>query len=100
MVAITRSPTSGHSGCLSAMIVVHPYSKTACTSPFKSAFPPVGSAKTALQTLQVTLLTAWLKISCSLPHFGHFTRTKVLLGLGMSLFHSLMFVFFLLLCYC
>jgi hypothetical protein len=44
-------------------------------------------------TLQVTLLTALPKMSCSLPHFGHFTRRKVLCGFGMSLFHSDKFCF-------
>jgi hypothetical protein len=69
------------------------YSRTACTSPLRLAFPPVDSAKTALQTLQVTVLTALLKTSCSLPHLGHLTRRKVLRGLGISLFHSLMCFF-------
>jgi len=66
-------------------------------SPLILAFPPVGSASTTLQTLQVTMLTALLKISCSLPHLGHFTRTNVLLGFGINLFHSL--IFFTLLSY-
>ena len=57
-------------------------------SPLILAFPPVGCASSLPQTLQVTLFVAWLKISCSLPHFGHFTRRKALVGLGMSLFHS------------
>ena len=87
-VAIARSPISGRSGFLSAICVFLPYSRTACTSPLRSAFPPVDSASTALQTLQVTVLAAWLKISCSLPHLGHLTRRKVLFGLGMSLFQS------------
>ena len=87
-VAIARSPSSRPSGFLSAISVFLPYSRTACTSPLRSAFPPVDSARTALQTLQVTVLAAWLKISCSLPHLGHLTRRKVLLGLGISLFHS------------
>jgi hypothetical protein len=62
-------------------------------SPLITAFPPDGSASTALQTLQTTWLVAWLKRSCSLPHFGHFTLRKLLLGLGTSLFQSLIFYF-------
>ena len=52
------------------------------------ALPPVGSANTSPHTLQPILLTALLKMSCSLPHFWHFTRRKTLLGFGMSLFQS------------
>jgi hypothetical protein len=40
------------------------------------------------QTLQFTLFTALLKTICSFPHFEHFTRMKLLLGLGMSLSQS------------
>jgi hypothetical protein len=64
------------------------YSSTDRTSPFMSALPPVGVARTSPQTLHTILLTALLKISCSLPHFWHFTRRKTLLGLGISLFQS------------
>ena len=83
------SPLKEHGPTALAICVIHPYSRTACTSPLNLAFPPVGSASTALQTLQVTLFTALLKISCSLPHLGHLIRRNVLLGLGISLFHSL-----------
>jgi len=34
------------------------------------------------------LLTALLKINCSLPHFEHLTLRKTLLGFGISLLHS------------
>jgi hypothetical protein len=57
------------------------------------ALPPVGSANDSPHTLQVILLTVLLKMSCSLPHLGHFTRRKTLRGLGISLFQSDM-VFF------
>jgi hypothetical protein len=73
---------------LSAIGTLHPYSKTASISPLIFAFPPEGSASTVPQTLQLTLFTALLNTICSLPHFRHLTRMKLLLGLGMSFSHS------------
>jgi hypothetical protein len=67
---------------------LHPYSKTATISPLILAFPLDGAASSIPQTLQFTLFTALLKTICSFPHFRHFTRTKLLLGLGMSLSQS------------
>jgi hypothetical protein len=67
---------------------LHPYSKTATVSPLIFALPLEGSASSIPQTLQFTLFTALLKTICSFPHFRHFTRTKLLLGLGMSLSQS------------
>jgi hypothetical protein len=58
------------------------------TSPFILALPPDGSASVSPHTLQVTLFTGLPKSSCSLPHFRHLTRRKLLFGFGMSLFHS------------
>jgi hypothetical protein len=64
------------------------YSRTAWTSPLIFALPPEGSARVSPHTLQVILLTALLKRSCSLPHFWHLTLRKTLLGFGISLFQS------------
>jgi len=58
--------------------------------------PPDGSASTAPHTLHVTLLTGLPKMSCSLLHLRHRTRRKLLLGFGISLFHSLIQSFTLL----
>lgn len=87
MVAIAILPVSGHFGFRAAIFVI-PYSRTACTSPFIFALPPDGSANGSPHTLQVILLTALLKINCSLPHFVHLTLRKTLLGFGISLLHS------------
>jgi hypothetical protein len=73
---------------LTMLCLLPAYFNTACTSPLSFALPPVGSARTALADVAVTLLTALLKMSCSLPHLGHLTRRKLLRGLGTSLFHS------------
>jgi len=64
------------------------HSRTAWTSPLIFALPPEGSAKASPHTLQTILLTALLKMSCSLPHFWHLTLRKTLLGFGISLFQS------------
>jgi hypothetical protein len=69
------------------------YSRVATLSPSIFALPPVGSASVAPQTLHVTLFVALLKSCCSFPHFKHLTRKKLLLGLGINLFHSLIFYF-------
>jgi hypothetical protein len=87
-VAMTKSPTSGQLGLRSAIYTISDYSSTAWTSPLIIALPPVGCAKFSPQTLHVITLVVLLKISCSLLHFGHFTRRKTLRGLGISLFHS------------
>jgi len=60
-------------------------------SPFIFALPPVGSASVSPHMLHLTVFVAWLYSNCSFPHFEHLTRMKVLCGLGMSLFHSVMF---------
>ena len=73
---------------LSHVVIHSAYSRTERTSPLIFARPPVGSARTSPHTLQLILLTALLKMSCSLPHFWHFTRRNTLLGLGISLFQS------------
>ena len=88
MVPIARSPTKCLWGLLWAIWVLISYSRTACTSPLIFALPPEGSANNSPQTLQEILLTVLLKMSCSLPHFGHLTLRKTLLGFGISLFHS------------
>ena len=58
-------------------------------SPLTVTFPPEGSASIAPQTLQWTVVVAWLKTSCSFPQSGHFTRRNLLLGFGMTFSHSL-----------
>ena len=70
-----------------------PYSRVESFSPLIFALPPVGSARVSPQTLQVTLFVAFPKSCCSFPHFRHLTRKKLLRGLGISLFQSLMFCF-------
>ena len=77
----------------SESVLQFPYSRVATLSPSIFALPPVGSASVAPQTLQVTLFVALLKSCCSFPHFRHLTRKKLLLGLGINLFHSLIFYF-------
>jgi len=77
----------------SAIWKVISYSRTAWTSPLIFALPPEGSAKVSPHTLQTILLTALLKMSCSLPHFWHLTLRKTLLGFGISLFQSDIFFY-------
>jgi len=57
--------------------------------------PPVGSAKTELQTLQFTVRVAWSNITCSFPQSGHLTRTKRLFGLGNNVSHSVIWLLLL-----
>lgn len=64
------------------------YSNADRISPLIFAFPPEGVANVSLHTLHVTLFDALLNTNCSLPHFKHLTRRKLLLGFGISLFHS------------
>ena len=92
MTSETLCSTS--SGLRSAAICVFfPYSRVESFSPLIFALPPVGSARVSPQTLHVTLFVALPKSCCSFPHFRHLTRKKLLRGLGISLFQSLMFCF-------